>query len=96
MPRVRLSTTVDAQRLATCRRLLKVTDSKLIDRALAALLDELEAEAEIAAIEAQPYDRDPELAWEPPPNPPLPYDGKIPADVLKLAAQRRRTRGRGG
>jgi hypothetical protein len=90
MTRVRISTTVDAQRLATVRQLLGANDSQIVDRALAALIEQLEAEAEAAALTADPYEDDPDLAWEAPPGPDLPYDGEVPADVLRLAAQRRR------
>ncbi|MGH8992678.1 MAG: hypothetical protein ACRDYV_18780 [Acidimicrobiia bacterium] len=87
---MRISTTVDAQRLATVRRLMPVTDSQIIDRALTALLEQLEAERELAALSAAPYESDPEVAWAAPTGPDLPYDGKVPAEVLRLAAKRRR------
>ena len=64
----------------------------IVDRALAALLDGLEAEQERLALEAAPYDEDPDLAWTVPPGPSLPYEGGIPADVRRLAASRRRHR----
>jgi hypothetical protein len=92
MQRVRISTTVDAGRLQTARRLLNQPDSRIIDRALAALIDELEAQRELAALEAHPYERDPDLAWRVPVGPDLPYEGDIPPDVLEMAAHRRRTR----
>lgn len=60
-----------------------------MDRALATLVEALEAQLELAALEAMPYDEDPELSWEVP-APPLPYAGEIPADVLTLAERRRR------
>lgn len=59
-----------------------------MDRALSALLEELETEQELAALEAFPYDEDPELGWEVPAAP-LPYAGEVPADVLALARRRR-------
>jgi len=59
-----------------------------MDRALAALLEESEAQQELAALDAFPYD-DPELNWEAPAAP-LPYSGEVPADVLALAQRRRR------
>jgi len=90
MPRVRISTTVDAERLETVRRALGMADSRILDRALDALIEVLEAEQEEAALAAHPYDDDPDLAWEAPPGPALPYDGEVPAEVLRLAAQRRR------
>ncbi|MBW3606436.1 MAG: antitoxin MazE5 [Actinobacteria bacterium] len=92
MPRVRISTTVDGDRLQRCRALLGVSDSQLLDRAIAALLDRLVAEHEVAALDAQPYETDPDLAWAPEPGPDLPYDGHIPEDVQALAAARRRRR----
>lgn len=92
MTRVRISTTVDAERLRTCRRLLAVPDSKLIDRALALLIEEIEGRRELAVLEAQPYESDPELSWVVPAGPDLPYDGDVPADVLRLAESRRQRR----
>ena len=86
----RISTTVDAERLARCRRLLNVRDSTLMDRAIGALLDALEAEREVAALTAEPYESDPELVWSAPPGPDLPYDGPVPVAVQRLAAGRRR------
>ncbi len=92
MNRVRISTTVDARALAECRRLLDVPDSRLIDRALEALRAQVEAERELAALEAEPYEEDPALSWSAPPGPDLPYDGEVPRDVVRLAARRRRRR----
>lgn len=69
--------------------MLHTSDSRIVDRALAALVDELEEQQELAALEAQPYQDDPELAREVPPGPDLPYDGDVPADVRRLAARRR-------
>jgi len=92
MTRVRISTTVDAERLRTCRRLLAVPDSKLIDRALALLIEEIEGRRELAVLEAQPYESDPELSWAVPAGPDLPYDGDVPADVMRLAESRRQRR----
>ena len=89
---MRISTTVDARRLATCRRLLAGPDSQLLDRALQALIDDLEAERELVALEAHPYENDPDLTWEAPPGPNLPYEGNVPPDVIRLAARRRRRR----
>lgn len=90
MTRVRISTTVDAQCWATARRLLGGSNSQIVDRALVALIEQLEAEQERAALAALPYENDADLAWEAPPGPDLPYDGEVPADVLRLAEQRRR------
>lgn len=89
MPRIRISATVDGNRLARVRTLTGARDSQLLDLALAALLSELEAERERGALERDPYDADPALAWEAPPGPDLPYDGDIPSEVLALAARRR-------
>jgi hypothetical protein len=89
MTRVRLSITVDRENLATCRRLLGVGDSELVDRALQALVKELEAMRELAALAAHPYGDDPDLAWEALPGTDLPYRGDVPKDVIRLAAKRR-------
>lgn len=89
MARVRISTTTDADRLVELRRRLSVNDSTLIDRALAALLDALEADSERLALDAMPYEADPDLAWEVPSRPDLPYDGEMPEDVQRLARERR-------
>lgn len=45
----------------------------------------MEAQSEIAAIRAHPYDEDPELTL-PAATPPtdLPYDGDVPDDILAL------------
>jgi len=90
MKRVRISTTVDADRLEACRRLLKARNSQLVDRALSALIAELEAEHDLTALERALYDDDPDLAWQTPPVPDLPYNGRIPRAVTRLAAARRR------
>jgi hypothetical protein len=91
--RVRISTTVDAAVLAAARRLAAQPDSQLLDRALVALVEQLEAEREHTALAAQPYEDDPDLAWQAPPGPDLPYDGAVPTDVMKLAQRRRRQTG---
>jgi hypothetical protein len=90
MRRVRISTTVDATALATARRLAPGTDSQLLDRALVALVAQLEEEQELAALAEHPYEDDPDLAWQAPPGPDLPYTGTVPAEVMKLAQRRRR------
>ncbi|MGH9115290.1 MAG: hypothetical protein ACRDWW_05610 [Acidimicrobiales bacterium] len=90
MSRVRVSTTVDAEFLGRARRLLPGPDSHLMDQALAALIEQLEAEREAAALSAQPYEEDPDLAWSAPDGPDLPYDGDVPRDVLALSRRRRR------
>jgi hypothetical protein len=94
MARVRVSTTVDAEQLATVRQLMNATDSQILDQALAALLERLEGERELAALSAAPYEDDPDLAWTGVTGPDLPYDGQVPAEVLRLATQRRRRRPR--
>ncbi|MBA3652838.1 MAG: hypothetical protein H0W70_01440 [Actinobacteria bacterium] len=66
----------------------------LIDRALAALLDALEAEREREALDAMPYAADADVAWVTPDGADLPYDGDVPVDVKRLAAKRRRQRAR--
>jgi len=66
--------------------------SMILDRALAVLLAELEAEQEHQALEAMPYEEDPDLTWVAPPAPALPYDGDGPTDVRRLAAARHRHR----
>lgn len=89
MNRERISTTVDAKALRRARASFDLPDSKLFDRALAALLSEIEGARERAVLTALPYEDDPALAWAAPPAPPLPYDGDIPDDVQRLAAERR-------
>jgi hypothetical protein len=62
MPRARISTTVDAELLATARRSRSgVADSALIDEALAALLAQhraAEIDAAYAAYDTHPLDED--------------------------------------
>ena len=65
----------------------------MLDQALAALVAQLEAEHELAALTDHPYEDDPDLTWVAPPGPDLPYDGAVPADVMKLAQRRRRQAG---
>lgn len=95
MTRVRISATVDGERLRTAKRLVGATGSALLDRALTALIEQTEAEREAAALEALPYEDDPELAWEAPVGPDLPYDGAVPDDVIALAEARGRARTEG-
>ncbi len=94
MPRTRISATVDATRLSTASALTGETGSALVDRALGALIERVEAEREAAALDRRPYEDDPELSWSAPLGPDLPYDGAVPDDVVALAAARRRTRDR--
>ncbi|MGI8684817.1 MAG: hypothetical protein ACR2MO_06970 [Acidimicrobiales bacterium] len=70
--------------------MLAAPDSRILDRALKALIDQLEEERELAALAAFPYEDDPDLDMATAPGADLPYDGEVPADVLRLAAQRRR------
>lgn len=64
MPRARISTTVDAEMLASARRVRSgLADSALIDEALAALLARrraAEIDAGYAAYDAHPLDEDDE------------------------------------
>ena len=87
-----ISATVDGERLDAAARLSGATGSRLLDQALAALIEQLETEREFAALDSHPYEEDPDLAWEGPPGPDLPYDGTVPDDVLELAQARRRFR----
>ena len=63
--------------------------SQVVDRALAALIDQLEGEHERAVLVTHPYEADEELRWEAPPGPDLPYDGEVPTDVRDQAGRRR-------
>jgi len=72
--------------------MLDLPDSKILDRALKALIAQLEEAQELAALAALPYEDDPDLDWAAPPGGDLPYEGKVPADVLRMAAQRHRRR----
>jgi len=64
-------------------------DSRILDRALRALIDQMEQAQEIAALAALPYEDDPDLNWAPLPSADLPYDGEVPPEVLRMAAERR-------
>jgi hypothetical protein len=55
------------------------------------LLDDLLRRKEVEALTALLYEQDPDLSWEAPVGPDLPYDGDIPAEVRALAERRRRT-----
>jgi hypothetical protein len=85
MSRVRISTTVDGERLARGRQLVDGTDRQLLDEALDALI----VAHERAALRAQPYEDDLDLTGPTFDGPVLPYDGEIPEDVLRLAEERR-------
>jgi hypothetical protein len=90
MGRERISTTVDRDRLAACRRLVGTRDSKLFDQALAALLEDLEGVRERQALIVMPDHEGADVASEGPETPSLPYEGEVPEDVQRLAAARRR------
>jgi hypothetical protein len=93
MSRVRISTTVDESALRAARRQLGVRDSELFDRALRLLLEELESQAELRALEAAPYREDEALQLpEPDLTGDLPYEGAVPAEVIELAERRRAQR----
>ena len=92
MRRVRVSATVDGDRLRRVRELTGLRDSQLLDDALAALLQQLVTDHERAALSAQPYDEDPDLTWTAPPATALPYEGDVPAEVEALARTRRTRR----
>lgn len=96
MSRERISTTVDRAVLHEARERTGSRDSELFDAALAALLDRLDTEAELRAIEALPYEDDPDLALpDAPPGPALwvdDHDGDVPPAVAELARQRRARR----
>lgn len=89
MARIRISTTVDRDRLERARAAFPRPDSELLDRALELLLRHLDAERERRALIEHPYDDDPDVSWEAPPGPDLPYDGDIPDEVRRLASERR-------
>ena len=90
--RVRISTTIDGDRLEAARLRSGRRDSELFDLALIALLDTLDQEDELRAIEAHPYDQDPHLAVSVPQTFDESYDGAIPESVRLLAEQRRSAR----
>lgn len=97
MTRVRISTTVDGERLDRARRALRLRDSELFDVALEAALRESIIASELAALERLPYATDPELALPGLPGDDgsaFPYDGDVPAHVRELAQQRRAHRTR--
>jgi len=90
MTRIRISTTVDESRWAEARRLFGGLPSQIVDAALSALIEKVEADSERAALDRFPYQDDPNLSWEAPAGPELPYDGEVPQEVLRLAQLRRR------
>lgn len=74
------------------RRLFRGSDSRLLDQALLALIQELDGQRELAALAAKPYEDDPDLAWQAPPGPDLPYEHEVPREIIELARRRRRQR----
>ena len=64
----------------------------MLDRALQALIKQLEEEGERAALVAHPYEDDADLTWQAPPGPDLPYDGDVPEEVIRLARRRHTAR----
>lgn len=95
MSRIRISTTVDGSVWAAVRKLAGGPGSKIVDAALRELLAKLETEQERAALKAAPYDDDPDLAWDTPVGPGLPYEAGVPDDVMELAEARHKD-GSGG
>ena len=85
---MRISTTIDQERLDEARRRTGDRDSHLFDRALIALLESLDAEAELRALADAPYATDAELSMPDAPGAGDPYDGAVPANVMRLAKQR--------
>lgn len=84
---------MDEGPLNAARAQLRLRDSELFDRALQALLDELEAAAELRALDEAPYEGDEALRLpEPHLGGELPYDGAVPAEVIELARRRRARR----
>ncbi len=51
-------------------------------------MQELDGRHELEAMTAQPYEDDPDLAWDTDSGPSLPYDGEVPPEVLRLAERR--------
>lgn len=86
---MRISTTVDRSQLDRARELLGVSDSELIDRALAVLVKSITAQKEVETLREIPYESDPDLNWLAPQGPSLPYDGDVPHAVKELAKRRR-------
>ncbi len=72
--------------------MLQTSDSKLVDRALAALVEEMEERQELHALEAQPYKMTRTWLGSLSRVRICPYDGDVPAEVARLAARRRSRR----
>ena len=97
MARTRISTTVDADRLEDARTRSGLRDSELFDRALELLLQRLVIEAELSLLDRFPYETDVDLRVGDHPGDPegaLPYDGAVPAQIQRLAEERRAERER--
>jgi hypothetical protein len=93
MKRSRISTTVDSVKLERARTLARTNDAAMLDRALQALILEIESGEELEALRALPYDRDAELALPAAsPASELPYDGDVPTEILEIARRRRSAR----
>lgn len=82
---------MDDERLRRAAALTGTSGSALLDRALTALIAAVETTREAEALERQPYEQDPDLAWSAPHGPDLPYHGDVPKDVIALARARRRS-----
>jgi hypothetical protein len=89
MARVRISTTVDDGLWAAALRLVGGPGSRVVDRALTALIQQLEREHEVEALASRPYEADGDLDWQAPFGPDLAYDAAVPADVSELVQRRR-------
>ncbi|MGK2958384.1 MAG: hypothetical protein ACSLFB_08310 [Acidimicrobiales bacterium] len=92
MSRIRISTTVDGDRLAHARRLLGLRDSDLFDMALDAVVRDATITQELAALDRFPYTADPELTMPVGPSDQdnaMAYTGEVPPNVRALAKQRR-------
>jgi hypothetical protein len=97
MNRTRISTTVDGAVLEQARTLSGVRDAEMFDAAMAALIEKIQGEQELAALADWPYADDPELTMPPAPADvldALPYSGAVPPELVKLAKQRRLQRNR--
>jgi hypothetical protein len=94
MTRARISTTVDAEKLADARARFGGRDADLFDQALELWLRTELIEHERRAILARPYDDDPDLRVQTTEHTiaDLPYDGEPPESVRRLAELRRKKR----
>ena len=95
MTRMRISTTVDADRLADARARSGLRDSELFDRALELLIRRLVIDAELSSLDRFPYELDSDLDVGDAPGDPegaLRYDGDVPERIQQLALERRAER----